>query len=796
MATALFKKSWRDLSQKKARTFFTIATVALAVMGFSLFGINPMAEQAANDQIQTENLHNIQITVTDVILDEDNIRDLKDIDNVKAMEPKVISVTRMYIGERRNVAVFIGIDDFNDMKVDKVAKTSGSLPGHMEVLTDRSNPINGVYYGEAGDTFDAIDHNGDIISLKITGEGKSLVHSAHTFGGAAVFYATAGTVRAISNMSGYNTLAFDCEDADRKSLDATTEDLRDYLVAETTVVAFATLPGLRSDDEWPASEFLGTLTSLMSILTMLAILCSVFLISNTMNTIITEQRKEIAQMKAIGASKSQVFRSFLTTAFFMGAIGALVGVVGGIVLSNVVLGTLAGRFGFDPTFVLYLPNILMGLVMGIGAVIGASLPALIRSGKVTVREGLQSHGISANYGEGAMDRLLMRFKSLPRVIQMGLRNVARKKGRSAATMIQVALAVGLLLGLVAFGNSLGIATTSNWDHRTFDFMVGQAGNSGTSLTEDMVPMLESFEGVKEAEPRIFTHFQIGDVAFQTYGYAHDTFAWDVDETLDKGRWFTETDHTNAERVMVVGPAISARESLDIDDTATVMTATGSEVFKVVGVTDSLLDNGLHIFAPIETLMDILETGSNVSGFYIQVDNSKDKDLIDRTATNIEDQLVDRGYSVTTFIQYVEKQRNVEQNEGIIILMLMISIVIILISMIGLISTLTMNILDRTKEIGMLRCIGSRSKDIRRMFSTEGVFIAFMGWVVGIPLGVFISWFISYLGSNMMDIEVPFTFPPVLILYAGLIAIVGTAVIIQLPLMRATRFKPGDAIRYQ
>ena len=83
-----------------------------------------------------------------------------------------------------------------------------------------------------------------------------------------------------------------------------------------------------------------------------------------------------------------------------------------------------------------------------------------------------------------------------------------------------------------------------------------------------------------------------------------------------------------------------------------------------------------------------------------------------------------------------------------------------------------------------------------MFSTEGVFIAFMGWLVGIPMGVFISWFISYMGSNMMDIEVPFTFPVILIVYAGLIAVIGTAVIIQLPLMRATTFKPGDAIRYQ
>jgi putative ABC transport system permease protein len=792
VATALFKKSWRDLSQKKARTAFTIATVALAVMGLSLFGISSMASKAAFDQIEDENLFNIQIRVTDVDLDEDNLRELEQIDNVKAFEPKVVYVTPMYIGERRNVALFVGIDDLGDMDVDKITKTSGNHPGHMEVLAERSNSIAGVYDGKKGDTFQVISHTGANVPLMITGEGKSLIFSGATQEGVAVFYANTETVREISNMSGYNSLAFVCKKADRNSLDATTEDIRDYLVAETTVVAFARLPDLRSDEEWPGADSLGVLTSLISILTILAVLCSVFLISNTMNTIITEQQKEIAQMKAIGASKAQVFRSFLTTSFFMGTMGAVIGAVLGIVMANIVLATLADPFGFEPSFQIDLPTMLFSFAIGIGLVIGASVPALIRSGKVTVREGLQSHGISANYGEGAMDKALMRFKNLPRVIQMGLRNVARKKGRSAATMLQVALAVGLLLGLVAFGNSLTIATTGVWDSQGQDIRV----YGGSPLDTDIGPSLEAIDGVKDTEPFIMTRFQIKEESYPVTGYARDTFSWDHGETVVEGRWFSDIEHAGGQRVMVIGPALSTRNGLDVDDTVEVMTATGPEDFKVVGVTDSLWENGLVIFTPMSTLSDILGMGSNVTGFWILTDDGKDEKLIDRTTTAIEDDMADRGITISTQISYVAKQQNIDNNNALLTLLLMISVVIILISMIGLISTLTMNIMDRTKEIGMLRCIGSKSRDIRRMFSTEGVFIAFVGWIVGIPLGVFISWMISYLGTDMMDIEVPFTFPPMLIVYAGLIAVIGTAVIIQLPLVRATRFKPGDAIRYQ
>ena len=60
--------------------------------------------------------------------------------------------------------------------------------------------------------------------------------------------------------------------------------------------------------------------------------------------------------------------------------------------------------------------------------------------------------------------------------------------------------------------------------------------------------------------------------------------------------------------------------------------------------------------------------------------------------------------------------------------------VVLIVLIGLMSTLVMNILDRTTEIGMLRCIGARARDIKHVFSAEALFLAAIGWIVGVPLG--------------------------------------------------------------
>ena len=566
------------------------------------------------------------------------------------------------------------------------------------------------------------------------------------------------------------------------------EDLRNYLTAETTVVAFAQLPNIRPEGEWGGKDMFNTIVSSMSILTLLILLASTFLISNTMNTIISEQRKEIGQMKAIGASKKQVFRSFLTTSFIMGLIGSMVGAIAGILISYWVTNLLGAPFGMDFGLNIHFPTILMSLVVGIGIVILASLPALIRSSRVVIREALESSGISANFGEGGLDRMLMRAKSLPRSIQMGLRNVARKKGRSYATMLQVALAVGLFMGMISFGNTLAIATEGAWTDRQFDMLVQDIDKL------EALPILADIDGVDSVEPVVITGGQIGDNRVEIWGYAQDSKAWDIDGTMVEGRWVSASDHGSNATVLVIGTALAKIESLEVGDRTKVMTATGEFEFEVIGIQDSLMDNGKAVMAPIGTLQDLLRI-DGISAVFVHT-SSKDHGDIDRVATAIEDTMAANGFNTRNLIHYVAMQRNKDANAGIVTIFLFVSMLIVFISMIGLMSTLTMNILDRTKEIGMMRCIGAKARDLRRVFSTEAAFLAFVGFVIGIPLGYVIGLIIGLNVSNAMSLEMSIIYSWGFIPWAFLITIIGTIVIIQAPLLRATRFKPGDALRYQ
>ena len=116
-------------------------------------------------------------------------------------------------------------------------------------------------------------------------------------------------------------------------------------------------------------------------------------------------------------------------------------------------------------------------------------------------------------------------------------------------------------------------------------------------------------------------------------------------------------------------------------------------------------------------------------------------------------------------------------------------------MVGLANAITTNVLERTREIGILRCIGAQARDVRRIFATEGVTLALAGWLLGIPVGYAARPRAGLAGQGGHQ------HPPAGPLPAGnlALALIGTValalLITLLPIRRAVRFRPGDALRY-
>ncbi|UCG69697.1 MAG: FtsX-like permease family protein [Thermoplasmata archaeon] len=796
MVSALLRKSFGDLGKRKARTIFTVLTIALAVAALGLFSVVPLMDVAMETEVEDSNMYDVRIWVSDLELNESQIKGLEDLDNVNSVELRSVFYTRMYIGERRNDVILIGVEDFVNQNVDIVSMDSGKAPGQMELLADRNMERANLYHGSTGDTMRIYDFIGNIQELKITGTGHSLLYSDYPMFGLAVFYTDKETVHSLSNTSGVNIISFDLEENSQEDADSAVEDIENYLKYNSDFESFTDIPDIRLNGDWPGEQQFSDMSSFFVILTLMTLFCSIFLISNTMHTMITEQKREIGQLKAVGATRFQVVKSYATTGLIMGGTGSVIGGILGIFISHFMVSFLADNFfGIIPGFSVYLPVVFTSILVGCGITLLATLPALIKVLRMTAREGMENHGIATNYGTSKFDLALMKIKGLPRSAQMGLRNMARKKGRSVSTVLQITLAVGMFLAIISIGYSIQAAVSQEFDNFTSDIISTGATEGGRPLYEDLQYVLEDIDGVKTAEPIVTAEVVINEQNLGVFGYTSGTVCYDVESTMYKGRWYSLDEEQNNASVIVLTKSFTELENIEVGEIVEVEMATGTFSFEVIGIASTIMNNGMSCFIPISTLQDKLMMGDVVTGFAI-VTESKSHDLIDRVATDIEDSMLERGYVVNNVILYVVEEQNHQANQQVMNLMMAVGGLIVLITMIGLMSMLTMNVIERTKEIGMLRCLGSSSRSIRSVFGVEGLVIALFGWTAGVPLGFLVGSYLNQMIYDLLHLEMTFYYPMEYIWISLVVTLILTLAVIQPALWRATHLKPGDALRYE
>jgi putative ABC transport system permease protein len=796
MASALLKKSIGDLRKRKARTMFTVVTIALAVAALGLFAVVPLMDAAMEQEVGNSNMYDVRVWVSDLVLNESQIEGLQDLDNVNAIEVRSVFYSRMFIGERRNDVLIIGIEGFPQQSVDIVAKDSGETPGYMELLADRNMERANLYNVKAGDTAKIYDFQGNTLELEITGSGHSLLYSDYPMFGLAVFYSDMDTVHLLSNTSGVNIISFDLEKNTEEDAERAIESIEDYLAQNTAFVSFTEIPDIRLNGEWPGEQNFSDMASFFVILTLMTLFCSVFLISNTMHTMITEQKREIGQLKAVGATKLQIVKSYATTSLTMGGTGSIIGGIIGILISHFMVSFLANNFfGVIPGFNVYLPVVIFSIAVGCGITMLATLPALIKVLRVTAKEGMENQGIATNYGTSKFDLALMKMNGLPRSAQMGLRNIARKKGRSVSTLLQITLAVGMFLAIISIGASIQAAVNQEFDNLTSEIISTGSTEGGRLLYEDLQYVLLDIDGVKTAEPIMATEVMLKDNTITVFGYTYNTVAYDFKRTLDKGRWYNQLDEQSNASVIVLSKTLADIHDIRVGDNVEVQMATGTFSFETIGLSSTLMNNGMACFIPLSTLQDKLMTGDVVTGFAI-VTESSSHDLIDKVATEIEDTMLEKGFVVNNLILYVMKEQNHQANQQVMNLMMAVGGIIVLITMIGLASMLTMNVIERTKEIGMLRCLGSSSRSIRSVFGTEGLVITLFGWAAGVPVGFLVGLYLNQMIYEILHLEIAFIFPVEYVFVSLILTLVMTLMVIQPSLWRATHLKPGDALRYE
>ena len=416
--SALSRKAWGDLRRHPGKNLLIVVTLGLAIGSFAVVAVPDLLNTTMQNEVDQAHLYDVAVATRDLDLSSQQLDALAHLPNVAAFGPTVeYSTVADAAGNVRQSAVMWGLD-LRNQPVDAVQVTDGQPPSGGAVMTDEGNPSATGFNVQIGDHVTFQTTTRTVASVPVSGSGTSLATSPSANGSecdgstCAVFYGTVPTVRAMAGVTGFNYLAFRLDNNSAAAENATIAAVRSYLTKETGASPFIGLPATRASGSWPGQSSFNQVIDFFLVVTVMAVLCALFLIANTMNTMVVEQANEIAVLKTLGGKRRQIAGVILRTAVALGAAGAVVGTALGIGVAYLLTRHLAMLvLNVQAGFSVSVPVILASLLVGPLLAVLTTLPGLHRALRRPVAEVLDER-VAIDYGTGRLDRALLRTRLL------------------------------------------------------------------------------------------------------------------------------------------------------------------------------------------------------------------------------------------------------------------------------------------------------------------------------------------------------------------------------------------------
>jgi putative ABC transport system permease protein len=793
----LDRKALGDLTRHRTRTLLAAGTLAIAIASLCFLAVPALLNAAMSGQVRQGRLNEVAISTHVIDLTPAQLGALGRLPGVAAVSADLSYVTTTTTaGGTQNIVIDGG--GLASAPVNTVLLMSGRLPWPGEALADVADGRAAGYTIPAGGTLTVRDASGATAALRVSGTGLNLAYTPGANStGAPVFYTSAATARALAGVKGYNHLGFLLTDDSEAAQDRVIAEVRGYLAAQTGSDQVTALPYTRAPGYWPGQTGFNDIMAVLYIITALALGSALFLIASTMNTLVAEQAREIAILRTLGGRRRQVGGITARTAAMLGLAGAIVGTVIGTAVAYLLARYFAERItGISLGFGGSVPVIAGSLVAGPVLAVAAALPALRRALRRPVAETLTGAGMDGGYGSGWLERVAARggpAERVPESLRLGFRDTLRQRRRSVAVIAQVAVAAGLAMSLLALGKSVDTYIGQAIGKLHVSVVVGEAAGGGARpFGPRALATAAATPGVTGAQPVEARSVQYSGQTYAAWGLGPRPL---YSYRLSAGRWFTAADADAGTPAVVLGPVVADVSGARVGQVLTLGMAAGPVTVRVIGIDTGQNNGGSIVYFPLTVLERLDGTPGTANSLWVST-ASPAHAAIDQAATAVASRLAADGYPVTTTKIYAFEAQVTASENSVLAIVETLGLVVVAIMLMGLAGALTMGIIERTREIGILRCLGARSRHIRRIFTTEAVVLTLAGWAAGILLGWLIYEGLVILIEHEAHLSVPQEFPSAvpLITLAGVLVL--TLIVIRGPLHRAVRIQPGTALRYQ
>lgn len=544
---------------------------------------------------------------------------------------------------------------------------------------------------------------------------------------------------------------------------------------------------------------------------------AVFLIVNTFSILVTQRGRELALYRALGAGRGQVQRIVLAEALITGLLGSLFGVLLGVALAGAI-AALMTSLGMDMSGTIPVPtwqNVFSAIAVGTLVTIGSAWWPAAKAGRTPpiqamsgITEKAETKAGAAEWvavgliglgalclGLGATQRVPNHLwvlgagavltlvgvagvapvigRPLTWTLGRGYRavfgqpgkladlNVARQPRRTAATAaaLMIGLTLVTLLSTLGSSASASVRKTIN-ELLPADYQVSTINNS--PIAKEVLPKIEEVEGVGGVHPVYGTVVKLADGKTERIaGYSDAAFGKTFALTIVDGRLY------QAKGEAVVLEKTAKQRGWQVGDAIKVAAASGVTELRITGIASlpKGSTNGPPVNVDIETVQE-LKSGDDPLRISVMAKADADKQAVKQALADATQDMP--LITVADSDEYADAQAaSIDSLLNVIYALLGLAIVI---AILGIVNTLLLSIIERTREIGLLRAVGLQRRQLRVMISLESIAMALLGAVLGMALGLLFG---VLLRAQMADdglnvLSIPW--PELLIFLAGSIVV--------------------------